>query len=180
MKSNFPLNLIICTFFLYADSKQNQTLQISVNGKPVTFSEKLGYAVVNRQWKKGDIIELNTPMEVRRITSRPELKQDNDRNVLQYGPFIYCVEGADNNQQVWNFILPANSEFKVSFEPDLLGKINTIAMNAKLAVPGADGQSIQILNKQVKAIPYFDWNNRRVDEMQVWLPTTFKDERVNE
>lgn len=71
MKSNFPLNLIICTFFLYADSKQNQTLQISVNGKPVTFSEELGYEVVNRQWKKGDIIELNTPMDVRRIASRP-------------------------------------------------------------------------------------------------------------
>ncbi|HEX7585597.1 MAG TPA: hypothetical protein VF373_12990 [Prolixibacteraceae bacterium] len=71
MKSNFPLNLIICTFLLYADSKQNQTLQISVNGKPVTFSEELGYEVLNRQWKKGDIIELNTPMDVRRIASRP-------------------------------------------------------------------------------------------------------------
>ncbi|MBA4409612.1 MAG: glycoside hydrolase family 127 protein [Bacteroidota bacterium] len=165
--------------YVYSDSRQNQTLQISVNGKPIAFSEELGYAVVNRQWKKGDIIGLNTPMEVRRIASRPELKQDNGRTALQYGPFVYCVEGADNNQQAWNFILPSNSGFAVNFEPDLLGGINTITMDAKLALPTADGQSIQIMDKPVIAIPYFVWNNRGASEMQVWLPNSFKDLKVN-
>ena len=165
--------------YIYADSKPSQTMQISINGKPVNYREELGYAVIERAWKKGDVIGLNTPMEVRRIGSRPELKQDNDRNALQYGPFIYCVEGADNSQQAWNFILPSNSEFIVNFEPDLLGGINTITMDAKQALPCIDGQSIQILDKPVKAIPYFAWCNRGADEMQVWLPTSFKEVMVN-
>jgi DUF1680 family protein len=107
------------------------------------------------------------PMEVRQIGSRPELKQDNNRTALQYGAFIYCVEGADNNQQAWNFIIPPNSGFGVTFDPGLLGGINTITMDAIWAVPNSDGQSIQTLNKSVKAIPYFVWCNRGANEMQV-------------
>lgn len=165
--------------YLYADHRKNQMMGITINGKPVTFSDEMGYAVVNRQWHKGDVIEINTPTEVRQIASRPELKQNTDRIALQYGPLVYCVEGADNNQEAWNFILSSNSDFTVDFEPGLLGGINTISLDAKVALPAPDGQSIQILNKKVKAIPYYTWCNRGAGEMQVWLPATFKEVSVN-
>ncbi|ULQ51858.1 glycoside hydrolase family 127 protein [Flavihumibacter fluvii] len=166
--------------YYYTDVPNNAVLQITVNGKAIAFREEAGYAVIDRQWKKGDLVEIIAPMEVRRISSRAELTQNADRTALQYGPMVYCVESADNNQQAWNFILPADATFSVQHEAGLLGGVNTITMTAKIAAASADGQGISILTKPVKAIPYFAWNNRGAGEMQVWLPTAFRAIKVNQ
>lgn len=166
--------------YFYTAQQHNVSIEISINGKPATFHEELGYAVIDRQWKKGDLIEINTPMEIHRIASRFELKQNNNRSALQYGPMVYCVEGADNNLQAWNFILPADASLHIQYEPGLLGGVNTITLEAKIIEPSADGQTVQVINKPIKAIPYFGWNNRGANEMQVWLPTSFQDLKVNQ
>jgi DUF1680 family protein len=40
-----------------------------VNGEPVAAAPKNGYAVIEREWKKGDVVVLNLPMPVRRIAA---------------------------------------------------------------------------------------------------------------
>ncbi|MBZ5857486.1 glycoside hydrolase family 127 protein [Flavihumibacter profundi] len=166
--------------YYYSDKKENPLFEVRVNGKPVLFKEEQGYAVVDRAWKKGDLVEIITPMDVRRIASRTELKQNTGRIAIQYGPMVYCVEGADNQQQAMNFIVPDRSDFSVQYEPGLLGGINTITLPAKLLVISADGQGVDLVNKPVKAIPFFVWNNRGAGEMQVWLPTAFRELKVNQ
>ena len=166
--------------YFYADAMPEAMMLVTVNGNPVSFREESGYAVIDRQWKKGDIVEVKTPMEVRRISSRAELTQNKDRVALQYGPMVYCIEDADNNKQAWNFILEKDAKPTVYYEAGLLGGVNTINIAAKIAVPAADGQSINILQKSLKAIPYFVWNNRGAGGMQVWLPTAFRDLKVNQ
>jgi hypothetical protein len=165
--------------YFYITPQHTTSIGISINGRPVSFREELGYAVIDRQWKKGDLIEINTPMEIHRIASRAELKQNNNRSALQYGPLVYCVEGADNNQQAWNFILPIDASLHIQYESELLGGVNTITMEAKIIAPSANGQTVQVINRPIKAIPYFVWNNRGANEMQVWLPTSFRDLKVN-
>jgi DUF1680 family protein len=165
--------------YFYNTQQNNASIEISINGKPASFREELGYAVIDRQWKKGDLIKIDTPMKVQRIASRSELKHNNNRSALQYGPLVYCVEGNDNNQQAWNFILPVDANLNIQFEPGLLGGVNTITMEAKIIEPGADGQTLQVIIKPIKAIPYFCWNNRGANEMQVWLPTSFREIKVN-
>jgi uncharacterized protein len=152
---------------------------VTVNGKPVVFKEEQGYAVIERKWKKGEVVEVNTPMEVRRVVSRLELKHNNDRVAIQYGPMIYCVEGADNNGEAWSFIVPPVTNFKVQYEPSLLGGVNTISFNVKEPAGSSDGHSIKISDRTVKAIPYFSWNNRGANQMQIWLPTAFRQFKVN-
>jgi DUF1680 family protein len=154
--------------------------ELRINGRPVTYKEEKGYAVIERKWKRGDVVEFNTPMQVRRIASRPELKQNTDRNALQYGPLVYCVEGIDNNKNGWNFILPADAAFKVNYEPGLLGGVNTITIDGKLLNPGSDGQSVQAVAGTIKAVPYFTWNNRGEGDMQIWLPTAIKEVKINQ
>ncbi|MCK9412016.1 MAG: glycoside hydrolase family 127 protein [Prolixibacteraceae bacterium] len=165
--------------YFYTTQQHNASIEISINGKSVSFREELGYAVIDRKWTKGDLIEISTPMEIHRIASRAELKQNNNRSALQYGPMVYCVEGADNNQQAWNFILPVDTSLHIQYEPGLLGGVNTISLEAKIIAPSADGQMVQVINKPLKAIPYFAWNNRGANEMQVWLPTSFGDLKAN-
>ena len=118
-------------------------------------------------------------MQVRTIRSRPELKHNVDRIALQYGPMVYCVEGVDNRQRGWNFIVPENTEFVVAYEPRLLGGVNTISFNGTTVTGSADGKQLETRNIPLKAIPYFSWNNRGSSEMQVWLPTAFREFKIN-
>lgn len=158
----------------YTDTATQQ-MTILLNGKAVAFTIDHGYAVLDRKWKAGDLLEINTPMSVRRIESRAELQQNRHRVALQYGPMVYCVEGADNQDRALNFIVPADAAASVSYEPGLLGGVNTIALQARAVAVSADGQAVNVVNKTIKAIPFFSWNNRGAGEMQVWLPTLFQD-----
>ncbi|HMJ68206.1 MAG TPA: beta-L-arabinofuranosidase domain-containing protein [Cyclobacteriaceae bacterium] len=164
--------------YVFEDTKPT-AFTITVNGKPATYTMNKGYAVIDRDWKKGDKVTLNIPMDVKRIVSRKEVKQDEERVALQRGPLVYCVEGADNNGQAWNIILPDNAAFEASFQKDLLEGVTTIKFNAPTLQIASDGQSVKSETKQVIAIPYYAWCNRGQNPMQVWLPRKIKDIKVN-
>ncbi|HNR74623.1 MAG TPA: glycoside hydrolase family 127 protein, partial [Cyclobacteriaceae bacterium] len=137
------------------------------------------YAAITREWKKGDVIELNFPMEVKRLTSRTEVKQNEGRVALQRGPLVYCVEGADNGGHAWNFILPDNAPFTTQHKNELLEGVTVIEFTAPTFQISPDGQSINTEARKITAIPYYAWCNRGQNEMQVWLPRSIKDVKVN-
>lgn len=164
--------------YRYADGRELKPA-IEVNGKAVAYTVKDGYAVVDRTWKKGDAISIRFPMEVRQVVSRPEVKQNRGRVALQYGPLVYCVEGKDNDDNAWSIVMPERANYETSFQPGLLGGVNTISFEANVAQLSPDGKSVNTLTKKVTAIPYFSWNNRGASTMQVWLPTTIKTLTIN-
>jgi uncharacterized protein len=188
-KSKFAMNLRIPGWaqgeavpgdlFVFED-KTKTNFTISVNGKPVSYKMENGYAVVEREWRKGDVVDFNLPMEVKRIVSRPEVKQDVDRVALQRGPLVYCVEGADNNNQAWNLILPDQATFQTTYQKDLLEGITTIQFDAPTVQISDDGQSVRTEVKKITAIPYYSWCNRGQNQMQVWLPRKIKDVKLND
>ena len=147
--------------------------KISVNGKDVTFETTDGYAVINRTWKKGDVVTMELPMEVRRVVSRPEVKHNENRVALQYGPLVYCVEGKDNDEQAMNFIIPDDARFHVDYKADLLGGVNVISFDATTATIENSGKTLSTATKKIFAIPYHVWNNRGQSQMLVWLPRVF-------
>lgn len=159
------------------NSKPSFTL--NVNGKPATYTMEKGYAVLDREWKKGDVVELDLPMDVKRVTARKELKQDEDRVALQRGPLVYCIEGADNDGQAWNITLPDKATFQTEFQSSLLEGVTTIKFEAPALIVSADGQSVKTETKTITAIPYYAWCNRGQNAMQVWLPRRIKDVKVN-
>ena len=63
---------------------------------------------MSKTWKKGDVIAVNLPMEVRKVVADPHVADDIGKVALQRGPLIYCAEWADNNGMATNFILPEN------------------------------------------------------------------------
>lgn len=161
------------------EDKKKSDFTLLVNGKPVPYTVENGYAIVDRTWKKGDQVQFELPMEVKRIVARPEVKQDEGRVALQRGPLVYCVEGADNEGQAWNFILPDHARFQTSFQKDLLEGITTIQFEAPTLQIAPDGQSIRTETRQITAIPYYAWCNRGKNPMQVWLPRRITDIKIN-
>ena len=82
---------------LYQDSpKVRGVKRFSVNGQVETQTMHKGYAVVTREWKAGDRIELELPMEPQRVAAENRIKADVDHVALKYGPLIYNVETQDN------------------------------------------------------------------------------------
>jgi uncharacterized protein len=164
--------------FVFED-KTKAAFSLTVNGKTVAYIVENGYAVIEKDWKKGDQVELVLPMEVKRIVSRPEVKQAEGRVALQRGPLVYCVEGADNGGQAWNLILPDKTNFQTTHQKDLLEGVTTIEFEAPTVQIDADGQSVKTEVKKIIAIPYYAWCNRGQNPMQVWLPRKIQDVKVN-
>lgn len=159
--------------------KTSKPFTLMVNGKPATYTMDKGYAMISREWKKGDQVILELPMDVKQVVARTEVSQDNDRVALQRGPLVYCVEGADNGSQAWNVVVPENTSFSATHRADLLEGVTTIQFQAPAVQVSADGTSVTTAVKTVTAIPYYAWCNRGQNAMQVWLPRKIKDIKIN-
>jgi hypothetical protein len=157
------------------ENNSDEKVSISINGKKVSYSMKNGYAVLERKWEKNDVIEVKLPMQVRRVVANSKVKNDIGRVALQRGPIMYCGEWIDNNGKASNVIMPANTEFETSYNPDLLKGIETLHAEVPAVIIKNDGKSIQTHVQKFTAIPYYAWANRGAGEMMLWFPETVKD-----
>ena len=108
---------------------------LKVNGKPLKYIVKNGYAVVAGSWKKGDRVLLDLPMPVREIVANEKVKDDNGKVALQRGPLVYCAEWADNKDgHVLNFLLDQHTDFTTEFRSTLLKGVTVIKGEIKSTV----------------------------------------------
>jgi len=133
------------------------------------------YAVLDGEWKPGDWIELEFPMEVRRVEANPAVKFDAGRVALQRGPLVFALEQVDNPGGVRTLALPRGAELAAEFRPDLLGGVTIVRGKAERA--GAQRWEGELYRPapapesvEFTAIPYFAWDNRDAGEMTVWIP----------
>jgi len=104
----------------------------AVNGHEVKPRMEKGYAVITREWKAGDRIDLELPMEPQRIKADPRIKADVASVALQYGPLVYNVETADQH----NIEQPlGDAPLTAEWHPDLLGGVMAISGKWKDGTP---------------------------------------------
>jgi hypothetical protein len=120
---------------------------ISVNGSAITPPIEKGYAVITRNWKAGDKIDLVLPMKVQRIKGSGKIAATRGQVALRYGPLIYNVEQVD--QDITKVLRP-ESVLTAEWKGDLLGGV--------IVIKGtwADGSTLT-------AIPNYVRNNRDAD-----------------
>jgi DUF1680 family protein len=150
------------------------TYSIKVNGKPVKCKVEKGYAVLSRKWNKGDRVQVDLPMPVRKVEANAALTVDAGKAALQRGPIMYCAEWKDNNGQTSNLSLPASASFKTQYEPALLNGV--VVLKGQAVTVNDDNQQSTTLT----AIPYYAWANRGEGEMQIWFPELSKRTAVTE
>ncbi|MBK0377731.1 glycoside hydrolase family 127 protein [Mucilaginibacter segetis] len=154
--------------------QNNENVTIKINGEPVQYHMEKGYAVLAKKWKKNDRIEVNLPMEVRRVTANAKLPNDDNKVALQRGPMMYCAEWKDNFGKAANIIVPENTKFTTQYEGDLLNGVTVLKADVKSVVIDDSGQNIHTKNQTLTAIPYYAWANRGKGEMMVWFPQQVK------
>jgi DUF1680 family protein len=142
---------------------------VKVNGKRVTPSMDKGFALIERQWQKGDTIELSLPMPVRRVIAHPEVKADRGKVALQRGPLVFCLEGPDNDGNVANLVIPDEARVKAEYRPALLNGATVLTGNAQVAERTTEGGMIAAGMGRFTAIPYYAWAHRGRAPMTVWV-----------
>lgn len=147
-------------------NKSSAKIIIKVNGRPVKYLMDKGYAVIGREWKKGDDIQLDLPMPVKQVIANKALNVDSNKVALQRGPIMYCGEWKDNAGKVSNIFIPGNAKFKTAYESGLLNGVTVL----KAEVLKTDSLYGKVSKAEFTAIPYYSWANRGKGEMQVWFP----------
>ena len=160
--------------YQFQNNSQSQKILIEVNGVAVDYTIKQGYAVINRTWKKNDKLQVNLPMEIRRVVANQKIKEDIGKIALQRGPLMYCAEWADNNGKTSNLIIPASANFTSEFKPEMLNGV-TVLKSQVPAIIISNNQSIATVQQAFTAIPYYSWANRGKGEMMLWFPVSIKD-----
>jgi uncharacterized protein len=148
---------------------------VRINGGAVAADEatfEKGYVHIRREWRNGDMVMLNLDMPAQLVSANPAVPQALGRAALQRGPLIYCLEQADNGDQLDQVLITRDAEWRTGKLPTGGVSLRTTALRASGA--GWDEQLYRSAQPEYKkavitAVPYCDWDNRGQGEMRVWL-----------
>ena len=122
--ANFALRIRVpdrAVSTLYSNTPAlNGIVFLAVNGQTKTPAIESGYAVITREWKRGDKVELELPMQPYRVKAIDNVKADRGRAALKYGPLVYNIESVD---QDINKVLSDDSALTAQWNANLFGGV---------------------------------------------------------
>lgn len=159
----------------FRDGKR-PTYTVTVNGRKVIGELKNGYLDIERNWKKGDKVDIHFDMEPRIVTADNKVEADRGRIAIQRGPLVYCAEWPDNNFDVLSVFMNQSPEFTVVDAPDELYGIKKLVTEAQTLRYDDNGKLVAD-NVSLTMIPYYAWCHRGSGNMAVWLPQELRASR---
>ncbi|MCO7124653.1 glycoside hydrolase family 127 protein [Sporolactobacillus shoreicorticis] len=122
-------------------------------------------------------ISLNLNMQPHLVHANTRVSVDALKVAVQRGPIVYCVEGVDNEEPLWLYVLDQKPSFTYDYQPKLLDGVEILTTDDVFRLKidseedslytfdqprGADKSSLTF-------IPYYAWANRYEKQMTVWL-----------
>ncbi len=134
-----------------------------------------GYLYLSGTWSGNQKINLDFPMTVRIMAANPSVREDIGKVAVTYGPMVYCLEEADNGNNL--HLLRLNCEdpdFKIT--PDAILGAPSITAKGYREEGEKEGENLYHVYQEPKLtkceltfLPYYMWNNRGEGEMSVWV-----------
>lgn len=155
--------------YSYTDGK-TPGYHIMVNGQEVSGDLVNGYMVIDRKWKKGDMVEVAFDMPIRTVKAHENVADDRGRLAIERGPIVYCAEWPDNDFNVHTTLLNRTPEFiSKESEDAVLGKYVQIQAPVQ-SLSYTDDGALSATSRTLTMIPYYAWAHRGEGDMTVWLP----------
>jgi len=135
------------------------------------------FARIDRKWKKGDVIELKMPMDIKLVEGHPRIEEVRNQAAIKRGPMVYCVESPDlpKDTGILDVYLPVENNLRAEYKPEFLGGLTTISGKVTLRKGKKEGM-YRTLDKpewetvKTQFVPYYSWSNRGQSEMTVFMP----------
>lgn len=135
--------------------------QVTVNGTGVAGALERGYAVITREWRRGDVVALTLAMPPQKIRGDRQVAALRGQVAFERGPLVYCVEDPERKLAVDSVTVTGTTVVEAAREPDLLGGVVVLRLSGALA----GGNPVP----KITAVPYYCWDNRGPAPMAVWL-----------
>ncbi|MFO7633257.1 MAG: glycoside hydrolase family 127 protein [Caldilinea sp.] len=141
--------------YRYVGTRSEESIRLAVNGVEAEMRIEDGYAMIDREWQQGDVVDLELPMPVRRVEPHPAVTAIQGLVAVERGPLVYCLEGVDNDGVALGRLLSDDAAFT-------------------LERPLGPSQDITMLRahstgSQLLFVPYYVWGHRGLGEMAVWM-----------
>lgn len=161
---------------------------VTVNGKPLSTDThhptpitENGYVVIDRKWKKGDVVSLHFDIKPRLVKANPRVADDQGKLAVERGPLVYCAEDKDNaginlrhllinpsgSMQLSDLDIQ-NTECKIPSSPARQFTVKALTVPVQEVFIQGDG-SVGSKPVQLRLIPYYAWNHRGAASMMVWM-----------
>jgi DUF1680 family protein len=142
---------------------------VVIDGRPVVVAD--GVAQLSRAWEAGDIVEIHAQMPVRRLRSHPAVDATRGSSAFARGPIMLCAEEVDTRADLDAIRIPQDASAHVMID----GHSVAVSLNAVEHSGGDDlyrEHSDTSTSRETALIlrPYFQWGNRGIGAMRVWLP----------
>ena len=148
--------------------------QIIINGKEVGMKrQNNGYVHIEKDFSKETRIEMRLLMEPTFMKSNQKVHYNAGRTAIVRGPLVYCIEEIDNGKYLNQIQVDTKEKLEI-VESSKWEKAIEIRAVGKREKP-EERETLYYRNEgkkesiQIKAVPYFLWNNRGAGEMQVWM-----------
>ena len=163
--------------YQFAD-KETPSYSVTVNGKAVEadLSANKGYLPV-KNIRKGDVVRIHFDMPVRTVIANQKVADDKSKVAVERGPLVYCAEAADNNgEPVLRAVMGKKPTFNVVDNYSIQNTetknaqaftVKAIKTEGQILNDSADGISLK--NCTLTLIPYYAWNHRGANQMNVWF-----------
>jgi uncharacterized protein len=156
-----------------------KSASVRLNQQPAQPGTPESYFEIRREWKPGDVVDLDLPMPVRMMEANPLVEETLNQVAFQRGPVVYCLESPDlpKGVRLMDVYVPKDAKLQARFDKNLLGGV-AVLEGTLLAQPAEKWtgklyrEVSQTTSQPVKTqlIPYYVWQNRGRSEMSVWLP----------
>lgn len=155
---------------------------LTVNGEnagveviPGTFAE------ITREWKIGDTIVLDMPMEITLIEGHNRIEEVRNQVAVKRGPIVYCIETPDlpKNISILDVYINGNTKLEPEHKANFLGGVTVINTELQLRKDKTNNEIYQTVTKpsfeayKTQLVPYYTWSNRGQAEMTVFVPVVW-------
>ena len=167
--------------YSYTDNKR-LGYTVSVNGEAVANSSLFtlhssltddGYLTIDRQWKKGDKVQLHFDMEARTVRAINKVEADRGMVAVERGPLVYCAEHPDNQFDIFSALINQEPQFRLGKGEVAGTPVVTLITDAQTLDFNKQGKLVA-QDQQLTLIPYYAWCHRGSGKMRVWLAQDLK------
>ncbi len=156
--------------------------KVTVNGKDAGVATAAGqFAIINRTWRKGDVITVDMPMEIAMVEGHTRIEEVRNQVAIKRGPIVYCVETPDlpEGTKIVDVYLNSDSPLMAEFKPELLNGVTTIEGELLIRTNNNEESMYKKVSKpqfekyKTQLVPYYSWSNRGHAEMTVFMPVVW-------
>ena len=116
-------------------------------------------------------IKINFNIKPKFVISSPHVHDNRGKTALQYGPVIYCIEGTDNDGDIFAMYADLDTGFEI--KKDGYFGLPVITCDGYEAVCSDSLYSFankrEFRSRKLKFIPYYAMENRGETDMTVWI-----------